>query len=97
MKLRGKVGPVRGYRAGRVLAMSGQTVIAVAFNAVSRIAALETCITWVAPVTCQTLAVLPTPTCRIISAPFRLGFADLAVIPDRWVHCRVFNRAALRE
>jgi hypothetical protein len=67
-------------------------VIAVAFNAVMRVAALETCIPWVLPVTCQTLAVLPTPACRKISAQFRLGFANLAVIAERCVHCRVSNR-----
>jgi hypothetical protein len=66
-----------------------ETVNAVAFNTVSRVAALETCIPWVLAVTCQTLPVLPTPACRKISAPFRLGFADLAVISERWVHCRV--------
>ena len=64
-------------------------------TAVSRVAALETCIPWVLPVTCQTLAVLPTPASRKISAPFRLGFADLAVISERWVHCRVSNRRML--
>ena len=67
-------------------------MIAVAFDAVLRVAALETCIPWVLPVTGQTLAVLPTPASRKISAPFRLGFADLAVISERWVHCRVSNR-----
>jgi hypothetical protein len=81
--------------AGLPLAASGQTVIAVAFNAVSRIAAFETCIPWVVPVTCQTPAVLPTPACRKISAPFRRGFADFAVVSERCVHGRVSKRRML--
>jgi len=98
----------RWYRAHRVRTSRGglpkncsrlstrrETVIAVAFDAVLRVAALETCIPWVLPVTGQTLAVLPTPASRKISAPFRLGFADLAVISERWVHCRVSNRRML--
>jgi hypothetical protein len=86
----------KGYRSTvRVLTTRRETVIAVAFNAVSRVTALETCISWVLPVACQTLAMLPTPACRKISAPFRLGFADLAVISERCIHCRVSKRRML--
>jgi len=76
--------------------MRDETVIVVTFVAVTSVGALVTTSTpRVLPVACQTSAVLPAPAGRKVLAPFRLGFADLAVFSERFVHWGVSDQAAL--